>query len=569
MVALHFILVFGVLAAAQEIPVVGVRSGVNTRTGEMPIRRNINSIYDERGPQWDLYIAALTAMQDANETDPTSYFQLAGIHGQPYMAWSGGGPQTGADAGYCPHNQGLFGTWHRGYLSLYEVRTTVPQTQLRVDRDSTCSQQVLVRQAKRIATSYPEPHKRKYLEAAESLRIAYWDWAEDHRVPPVTAMPTVIVNKPVAGLVKPAAVRNPLYRFKYPQSALDGYFGRFDGTNSTSRCANDGETYPETANEKLASFNLKEKVFQYNVFVKAATFHEMVSAQSQGANFEGPHGEVHVAAACGQDLLTLSTSAFEPLFWLHHANVDRLIAFWQALHFENANIRFSYSSNEMFATPAGTTVTPQYPIWPFMGSGGSPLTSESVTHVRDWGYTYAPMRFWDQAPGETKMAVSRTVNILYGPSEQQRKRRLSPQGLRRRKGVAKREYFAKVEVERGELELPCQVQLYLKGKLAGSFTLLDMPKKGKSYDEIPLSRGVDVAGFRGLSSKSVLGAIEYGLEVVINNLDGTTTPLDRVPSLKIEVEDVSFVVPDSLNELPTIGAVQCRAAKARPFTISY
>ncbi|TQN70315.1 Tyrosinase, partial [Colletotrichum shisoi] len=529
MTTLQFILVFGVLwtvqwsAAAQDIPVAGVRSGVNTRTGEMPIRRNINSIFDERGPQWDLYIAALTAMQDANETDPTSYFQIAGIHGQPYMAWSGGGPQTGANAGYCPHNQGLFGTWHRGYLSLYEVRTTVSQTQLRVDHDLTCSQQVLVRQAKRIAISYPEPHKRKYLEAAESLRIAYWDWAEDHQVPPVTAMPTVIVNKPVAGLVQPTAVRNPLYRFKYPQSALDGYFGRFDGTNSTRRCANDGETYPETANEKLASFNLKEKTVSfatlairrdvefrsYNVFVKATTFPQGIAANSHQS-------------------------------WLHHANVDRLIAFWQALHFENANMHFSYTSNEMFATPAGTTVTPQYPIWPFMGSGGSPLTSESVTHVRDWGYTYAPMRFWDQAPGETKMAVSRTVNLLYGPSEQQRKRRLSLQGLRRRKGVTKREYFAKVEVERGELELPCQVQLYLKGKLAGSFTLLDMPKKGKSYDEIPLSRGVEVAGLRGLSSKSVLGDVEYGLEVVINNLDGTTTPLDRVPSLKIELEDVTF-----------------------------
>ncbi|GJD00834.1 tyrosinase 2 [Colletotrichum higginsianum] len=58
MTALQFILVFGVLsavqwfAAAQEIPVAGVRSGVNTRTGEMPIRRNINSVFDERGPQW-------------------------------------------------------------------------------------------------------------------------------------------------------------------------------------------------------------------------------------------------------------------------------------------------------------------------------------------------------------------------------------------------------------------------------------------------------------------------------------------------------------------------------------
>ncbi|KZL84988.1 tyrosinase 2 [Colletotrichum incanum] len=536
MITPQFALVFGVLAvvqwstAAREIPIIGVRSGINTRTGEMPIRRDINSLYNERGMQWDLYIGALAAMQDANETDPTSYFQVAGIHGQPYIAWSGGGPQTGAEAGYCPHNQ------------------------------------VLVHQAKLIAISYPEPYKQKYVEAAESLRIAYWDWAADHHVPPVTVMPTVVINKTVSGKIQPTAVQNPLYRFKYPRSVLDGKFGAFDGMNYTKRCVKDGENYPTTANEKLANYTLKERV--YNVFVKAKSFDEMVSAQNQGANFEGPHSGVHVAATCGQDLAFLSIAAFEPLFWLHHANVDRLIAFWQSLHFEDATMHFSYASSEMFATPAGTIVTPNYPIWPFMGSGGSPLTSESVTHVRDWGYTYEPMRFWDQAPGETKMAVSRTVNSLYGPLEQQKWQKRYPfKGLRRRKGIPNREYFAKVEVERSELELPCQVQLFLKGKLAGSFTLLDMPKEGMSYDTIPLRRGIDALGVNGLSTKSVLGAIEDGLQVVISKLDGTTTSLNRVPSLKIEVEDVDVVPPDSLNELPKLGAARTRTVMARPLAI--
>ncbi|KAK1590606.1 uncharacterized protein LY79DRAFT_649824 [Colletotrichum navitas] len=550
MIAPQFTLVFSVLAtvrwtvSTQEIPIVGARSGINMRTGEVPVRRNINSIYNERGPQWDLYIGALIAMQDANETDATSYFQVAGIHGQPYMAWSGGGPQTGAHTGYCPHNQALFGTWHRGYLSLYE--------------------QVLVHQAKRIALSYPEPHRKRYMDAAERLRIAYWDWAADYHVPPATAMPTVVINKPADGMVQATIVHNPLYRFQYPKSALDGQFGAFNGENHTSRCVKDGESYPATANEMLAGFSLKEKV--YNVFVRARSFDEMVSAQNQGANFEGPHGEVHVAAACGQDLVFLSTSAFEPLFWLHHANVDRLVAFWQALYFENATMHFSYASDTTFATPAGTTVTPQYPIWPFMGSGGGPLTSESVTHVRDWGYTYAPMRFWDQAPGETKMAVSRTVNALYGPLEQEQwQRRYLFGGLRRRKGMPKREYFAKVEVERSELDLPCQVQLFLKGRLAGSFTLLDMPKQGRSYDEIPLSRGVEAVGVSRLSTKNAVGIIGDGLEVVINNLDGTTQSLARVPSLKIEVEGVDVVPPDSLDKLPTLGAALIRPVLARPF----
>ncbi|KAK1502932.1 hypothetical protein CTAM01_04921 [Colletotrichum tamarilloi] len=531
--------------SAQQYPIVGVRSGINMRTGEMPIRRNINTIHEEAGPQWDLYIRALMAMQDANETDPISYFQVAGIHGQPYMAWSGGGPQTGANAGYCPHNQGLFGTWHRGYLSLYE--------------------QVLVRYAKRIALSYPESHKREYVEAAESLRVAYWDWAADSQVPPVTAMPTVVIKRPVGGALQPLAVRNPFYRFTYPKTALNGRFGSFDGKNYTKRCVGDGESYPDTANARLKGYGLKEKVPQYNVFLKATSFDEMVTAQNEGANFEGPHGEVHVGAACGQDLLHLSTSAFEPLFWLHHANVDRLIAFWQALHFENATMHFSYASSQMFATPSGTTINPQYPLWPFTGTGGGPLTSESVTHVRDWGYTYAPMRFWDQTPGDVKMAVKRTVNSIYGPQKQQS----SSMRGKRRKMVPIRQYVAKVEVERNELDLPCQVQLFLKGSMAGSLTLLDMPRQGKSYDEIPLNRGIDAAGLRGLSVSGILGGIADGLEVVIDKLDGTATPLERVPSLKIEVEDQEIVPSDSTDQLPTLGTRRSRPAMLRPLSVDY
>ncbi|KAF4818077.1 Tyrosinase [Colletotrichum tropicale] len=528
-------------AVGQNLPVTGVRSGINAQTGEVPARRDINSLYDEGGPQWDLYVGALTAMQDANETDPVSFFQIAGIHGQPYMAWSGGGPQTGADAGYCPHNEMLFGTWHRAYLSLYE--------------------QVLVQHAKRLAAAYPATSRRQYVEAAEDLRLAYWDWGANSNVPPVTALPTVVINRSDNGTLLQSKVRNPFFRFTYPESALQGDFGKFDGNNYTKRCVDDGQSFPESANDILSGFNLKEKV--YNVFLKATSFDEMVSAQSQGANFEGPHGEVHVGAACGQDLVYLSTSAFDPLFWLHHTNVDRLIAYWQALHFENATMHFSYPSNQLFATPRGTITTPESPMMPFIGRGGEPLTSESVTQIRDWGYTYAPIRFWEEAPGETKMAVSRTVNSLYGPQVPN-----SFRGVKRRKAAPRTEYFAKVQVERSELELPCQVQLFMNGGLAGSFTLLDMPKQGKSYDQIPLRRAMKSASIGGSSTKAVLESIDDNLEVVIRKLDGTTVSLERVPSLKIELEDVELIPPATLNELPTIGKSSRRTAVARPQAVT-
>lgn len=45
---------FAPLAAAQTtpIPVIGVKTGVDSSTGQRPIRRNINDLYARGGPQW-------------------------------------------------------------------------------------------------------------------------------------------------------------------------------------------------------------------------------------------------------------------------------------------------------------------------------------------------------------------------------------------------------------------------------------------------------------------------------------------------------------------------------------
>ncbi|KAI8153411.1 Tyrosinase [Colletotrichum sp. SAR 10_71] len=282
-------------AVGQNLPVTGVRSGINAQTGEVPARRDINSLYDEGGPQWDL-LPVFTGSR----------------------TWLGLGAGRRQE-----QTQGI-------------VRTI------------------------------------KCYSAPGIVRIFH------------------CMSKSLCSM--PNDSPPPTQPHQEDKSALQGDFGKFDGKNYTKRCVDDGQSFPESANDILSGFNLKEKV---------------------GANFEGPHGEVHVGAACGQDLVYLSTSAFDPLFWLHHTNVDRLIAYWQALHFENATMHFSYPSNQLFATPRGTITTPESPMMPFIGRGGEPLTSESMTQIRDWGYTYAPIRFWEEAPGETKMAVSRTVNSLY------------------------------------------------------------------------------------------------------------------------------------------------------------
>lgn len=72
-------------------------------------------------------------MAEIKQDNAVSYFQIGGIHGQPYVRWNGegGNVSVGAEVvggtrfkGYCTHGSVLFPTWHRPYVSLFEVRQT-------------------------------------------------------------------------------------------------------------------------------------------------------------------------------------------------------------------------------------------------------------------------------------------------------------------------------------------------------------------------------------------------------------------------------------------------------------
>ncbi|HEX9993066.1 MAG TPA: tyrosinase family protein [Acidimicrobiales bacterium] len=48
------------------------------------------------------------------------------------------------------------------------------------------------------------------------------------------------------------------------------------------------------------------------------------------ANLENPHNQLHVWV--GGDMGSVPTAAYDPVFWLHHANVDRNWYMWQQVH---------------------------------------------------------------------------------------------------------------------------------------------------------------------------------------------------------------------------------------------
>ena len=76
-IILAFILTFNSVLAFQ---ITGVQAGVDL-SGARPARQEINNLATS-GPVFDLYVLALQAFQNVNQSDLLSYYQIAGWYRQ-------------------------------------------------------------------------------------------------------------------------------------------------------------------------------------------------------------------------------------------------------------------------------------------------------------------------------------------------------------------------------------------------------------------------------------------------------------------------------------------------------
>ncbi|KAH8170264.1 common central domain of tyrosinase domain-containing protein [Sarocladium implicatum] len=487
------------------------------------------------GPAWDLYIQALDAFQKVPENNQTSYFQVVGIHGLPFQSWNGvGNVNGGAAGGYCPHNEVLFATWHRPFLALFE--------------------QLLVKHAQAIAQKYPSSTRAKYVDAARTLRIPYWDWAQDPSLPPSTTAKTISVTTPTGK----KTINNPLYSYKFQKfpftyANFGGTLGRYPETircpSSTSSSATSRFNVVNANLARDASY-LKNSV--YLTFTRTNSFAVMATDGQGGYTFEAPHNTVHNDVGCSNPsghMTNLGWSAFDPIFMLHHANVDRLIAMWQASHPSSQMFTGSYrTSSAMYGTARGTTYTADYPLKPFYQTETVVWTSANSASTRNLGYTYPEVQDWKMSATDLQRSVVAAVNSLYGTSATRAKR-----SIESRADDTVLQYMAEISVDREDLELPCTINMYLEDNLAGTFTLLSMPKVGPSFGNIPLQE--PLAQFKADATESpqntVVRLLKSALRVEMVTADGTTKSILNVPSLKVDLE-VSEVQPAKSDyEFPT------------------
>ncbi len=108
-----------------------------------------------------------------------------------------------------------------------------------------------------------------------------------------------------------------------------------------------------------------------------------------------PHGTVHVMV--GGEMGRVPTSARDPLFWAHHANVDRMWSVWRALDNQRRNPSDSGWLNRSFA---------------FDVEGNNRLTVAQLVNTEALGYRYDSVAI----TGPSDAVPSRPQNVVVMPA---------------------------------------------------------------------------------------------------------------------------------------------------------
>ncbi|KIP02309.1 hypothetical protein PHLGIDRAFT_130799 [Phlebiopsis gigantea 11061_1 CR5-6] len=350
---------------------------------------------------FSLYIQALTEMSKMSQDDLLSFFQIGGIHGLPYVSWNeSGNKEVGDWGGYCTHGSNLFPTWHRPYVSTYE--------------------QLLQQHAIEIAKTYTVD-REGWNKAAQDMRTPYWDWAATS-VPPkeVSSLEQVEIVRYDGARVK---VPNPLIRYHF--HPIDPSFpSPYDQWQITVR-----HPRPATGPNSKSNVPAMERTLRanydstrtnlYTMFRSVHNWpdfsnHTAAAGKTVANSLEGIHDNMHVYIGGSGQMGDPAVAGFDPIFFIHHANVDRLLALWSAVN-PDVWVVDGPAVGGTWTIPADATVGDKTDLTPFWNAQTTYWESAEVTGTTKFGYTYPEFNGLDLADKQAvKRAITQKINELYG-----------------------------------------------------------------------------------------------------------------------------------------------------------
>ncbi|KDQ53370.1 hypothetical protein JAAARDRAFT_39428 [Jaapia argillacea MUCL 33604] len=460
-------------------------TGRKTTGGVYP-RLPIETLQSSQPEQFTLFILAFLAIQ--NRTDalkkvvdlgsltpseatrlainpgtsrlPNSYLEIAGIHGLPYEEYSGD-PASGDEkssgysatqkegsepapdraGGYCNHGVVHFPTWHRLYVLLIE--------------------QAIGDAAEVIANALTKgfPNQREtWNKAATELRFPYWDWAAEDVA--IQGLPLVLYSEKVS-ISLPSGIKqaidNPLAYYPYdggkvPSGALDEHVvpGATAFFSKWKRSYRHADSSPTPSGDNIERLNRVLRDSARDVRDKVArlfTFDESVdpargwdefsnrTAESlkkeefyNTGSLEGVHETVHLILGGNGHMSDPDYTAFDPIFWFHHSNVDRLFSLWEYCYkdcwmgdgYVRDNQKYPWTQSVGADLKDGWEL-PNNPLAPFRTREGEYWTSEQTRFLDESAYpkyyTYqevAGVKIEEDASPEQRVAARAALQRYYG-----------------------------------------------------------------------------------------------------------------------------------------------------------
>ena len=277
------------------------------------------------------YAKAVQVMQARPATDPTSWRFQAGIHGS-YTA-----PPPGADWNQCQHQGWFFLPWHRMYLYFFEriVRAAV------------------------IAAGGPA-----------DFAIPYWNY-----------------DKPFPGNTIPLGLRTP--------TLPDGTANPLSLAAPRRRASlqNGGQLNPSVTSpaNALSQTNFTSPAMGFGGG-KVGPQH-FGNFANTGALEQTPHNDIHVVlctSSSGQCqgglMIDPNCAALDPIFWLHHANIDRLWNVWLA------------SGGGRVNPPDSSWRTAQFVFYDETGAEVTMSAQQVLDSATQLGYVYDDVPSFEMAP---------------------------------------------------------------------------------------------------------------------------------------------------------------------------
>lgn len=239
------------VAKRQDSNVVITSGAQGYGDGQTHSRLEISDLAANRPNQWTLFILAMQKFQQGSQSDWTSYYGVASIHGVPRKDWDGVTQceECGGADGYCPHDSVLFPAWHRAYMALYE--------------------QEFLKVVMEVANSFTGSKKDDMVAAANTMRFPYWDWAAtpdqgQSTLPDLISSQSVTIDGPNGR----QTIANPLYKYDIGSQDDAMYYSPFttwqntmryptsnnaDGTSQDATCANAFDSIRQ---------NLQDQIYQ-------------------------------------------------------------------------------------------------------------------------------------------------------------------------------------------------------------------------------------------------------------------------------------------------------------------